>query len=48
MSYVMLPIGGGQFLIYEEEEPTPTAVESVPDTFTLGRFGKKRRHRVEV
>ena len=23
-------------------------VEGVPDTFTLGRFGKKRRHRVEV
>ena len=45
----MLPIGGGQFLIYEDEEPTPTVVsDGIPDTFTLGRVGKKRRHRVEV
>ena len=43
----MLPIGGGQFLIYEEEAPA-TDAESVPDTFSFGRIGKKRRHKIEV
>lgn len=28
MSYVMLPIGGGQFLIYEEEAAAATVIKS--------------------